>query len=75
MQPLKILSVDDDPTLRMMLKALIRSLGHQCTPVADGMQAIEQYQKEQFDLVLVDQLMPGMVVMQQLLVLFCDTLL
>jgi two-component system, HptB-dependent secretion and biofilm response regulator len=60
MRPLKILSVDDDPTLRMMLKALIRSLGHQCTPVADGMQAIEQYQKEQFDLVLVDQLMPGM---------------
>jgi len=60
MPSLRILSVDDDAALGMMLKAFIRSLGHHCTVVGDGEQAVQRYQQEHFDLVLVDQLMPGM---------------
>jgi serine phosphatase RsbU (regulator of sigma subunit)/anti-sigma regulatory factor (Ser/Thr protein kinase) len=60
MPPLNILSVDDDATLGMLLKAFIKSLGHHCTVVGDGEQAVQRYQQEPFDLVLVDQLMPGM---------------
>ncbi|MET1079932.1 MAG: fused response regulator/phosphatase [Pseudomonas sp.] len=60
MRPLKILSVDDDATLRMLLKAFIGSLGHQCSVVSNGEEALRRYQQEPFDLILVDQLMPGM---------------
>lgn len=60
MPSLNILSVDDDATLGMLLKAFIGSLGHRCTVVSDGEQAVQRYQQESFDLVLVDQLMPGM---------------
>lgn len=60
MQALNILSVDDDATQRMILKAFIGSLGHRCTAVGDGEQAVQHYRQEPFDLVLVDQLMPGM---------------
>jgi serine phosphatase RsbU (regulator of sigma subunit)/anti-sigma regulatory factor (Ser/Thr protein kinase) len=60
MRPLNVLSVDDDPTLGLLLKTFIRSLGHECTVVADGERALQQYRQTAFDLVLMDQLMPGM---------------
>ena len=60
MRPLNVLSVDDDPTLGLLLKTFIHSLGHECTVVGDGERALQQYQQSAFDLVLMDQLMPGM---------------
>ena len=60
MRPLNILSVDDDPTLGLLLGTFIRSLGHACTVARDGEQALQAYQHTTFDLVLMDQLMPGM---------------
>ena len=60
MHALNILSVDDDATQRLILKAFIGTLGHRCTAVGDGEQAVQHYRREPFDLVLVDQLMPGM---------------
>jgi two-component system, HptB-dependent secretion and biofilm response regulator len=60
MRPLNILSVDDDPTLGLLLGTFIRSLGHACTVARDGEQALEAYRQSAFDLVLMDQLMPGM---------------
>lgn len=60
MRPLNVLSVDDDPTLGLLLKTFIRSLGHECTVVGDGERAVQAYRQATFDLVLMDQLMPGM---------------
>ena len=60
MRPLNVLSVDDDPTLGLLLKTFIHSLGHECTVVGDGERAVQQYRQSAFDLVLMDQLMPGM---------------
>ena len=60
MRPLNVLSVDDDPTLGLLLKTFIHSLGHECTVVGDGERALLQYRQSAFDLVLMDQLMPGM---------------
>lgn len=60
MRPLNVLSVDDDPTLGLLLKTFIHSLGHECTVVGDGERALQQYRQSAFDLVLMDQLMPGM---------------
>lgn len=55
-----ILLVDDDPSLRELLGDLLESKGYRTVAAADGRQAIEQLEKERFQLVLTDLRMPGM---------------
>ncbi|MDF5733091.1 MAG: PAS domain-containing protein [Rhizonema sp. PD38] len=55
-----ILVVDDDNFTRMQLRNLLEQAGYRVTEASHGEQAIEEYKKEQPDLVLLDVLMPGM---------------
>ena len=54
----KILVVDDEQSLREVLSIMLKRAGYAVTSVADGEDAIEQIQKEIFDLVITDLRMP-----------------
>jgi two-component system response regulator (stage 0 sporulation protein F) len=57
----KILIVDDENNIRLMLRLALRAEGHETTAAADGVEALELFgDGGQFDLVLLDQRMPGM---------------
>jgi len=60
MRPLHILAVDDDPLIGLTISAFAGRLGHQCVHVSGGEQAIPCYRESDFDLVLVDRIMPGL---------------
>ncbi len=55
-----ILVADDDPSLRQMIRTLLRRDGHSVTMARDGAVALAQLQKHNFDLVLMDVHMPHM---------------
>ncbi|ULA63994.1 MAG: Regulatory protein AtoC [Nitrospira sp.] len=54
----KILVVDDEPGLRDVLSIMLNRAGYAATSVSGGEEAIEQLQKEIFDLVITDLRMP-----------------
>jgi two-component system response regulator PilR (NtrC family) len=54
----KILVVDDEQSLREVLSIMLKRAGYAVTSVSDGEEAIEQVQKEIFDLVITDLRMP-----------------
>jgi len=56
----KILAVDDDPSARDLLVAVLGYAGHQVREAADGVEALAVANKEQFDLIIADLLMPTM---------------
>lgn len=53
-----ILVVEDDRMLRLMLENMLVHQGHQVSLAEDGRQAIQMMQEVDFDLVLLDLLMP-----------------
>src|SRR5262245_54237671 len=53
-QPAKILVVDDERSVRMMLEAALRAQGYRVSCVASGATAREQLEAEEFDVVLLD---------------------
>ena len=55
-----ILLVEDNRVNQMVAKALLLKLGYQVTIANDGVEAIEQYLKHEFELVLMDIRMPRM---------------
>ena len=55
---LKILVVDDDRSTRLMLRALLRQSGHGVVEAENGRQALEVFEVEQPDLVIMDVNMP-----------------
>ncbi|MEZ4470001.1 MAG: response regulator [bacterium] len=57
---LRILLVDDEPTLRLSLGDALADAGHQVTLAADGAEAVERIKDATFDLVLTDIRMPRM---------------
>lgn len=57
---LKILVVDDDPAISEMLSIVLESEGFSTVAVTDGAVAVETFQREQPDLVLLDLMLPGM---------------
>lgn len=59
-QRLKVLVVDDDECARETLKFIVEDLGHVCAAAGDGLEAWELHQRERFDVVLSDWLMPRM---------------
>ena len=53
-----ILTADDNAQIRMLVKAALRSLGHELIEAVDGEQALELAIARQPDLVLLDVTMP-----------------
>ena len=57
---MKVLIVDDDPTFRLLAGTLVRSLGHECDAVSDGLQAWDRFRDNQPEVVISDWMMPEM---------------
>ncbi len=55
-----ILVVDDDPTKRFALKAILAPLGQNLVEAASGTDALRQLLKQDFAVILLDVRMPGM---------------
>lgn len=57
---MKILIVDDDPHIRTLYKEELIDEGYEVVLANSGKEALELFEKESFDLVTLDILMPGM---------------
>jgi two-component system chemotaxis response regulator CheY len=55
----KILIADDDPTSRLLLKAMVSKLGHECVVAEDGSSAWDVLASGGIDVLLTDWMMPG----------------
>lgn len=58
-QPAHILVVDDEQNIRLTLSALLSRAGHVVTVAASGEEAIALFERQHYDLMLVDLQMPG----------------
>ncbi len=54
----KILVVDDEVNIRRVVKEYAEFEGHQVSEADDGMQAVEMVKNENFDLIVMDVMMP-----------------
>jgi signal transduction histidine kinase/HPt (histidine-containing phosphotransfer) domain-containing protein/ActR/RegA family two-component response regulator len=57
---LKILLVDDDPAILELNEVLLEREGHDVVAVASGLEALRALAKRRFDVVFLDEEMPGM---------------
>ena len=55
-----VLVVDDEPQLLRLVEEALRAAGHQVVAVTRGEDALELTDRQQFDLVVLDVMMPGM---------------
>ena len=55
----KVLLVDDNARVRLLLEKMLQSLGHSVSTSADGSQALSLLAEQKFDLLITDVLMPG----------------
>jgi DNA-binding response OmpR family regulator len=53
-----VLVVDDEKMIRSLLKMSLQRMGYDVTTAEDGAEALDLFQTQQFDLVLLDILMP-----------------
>jgi DNA-binding response OmpR family regulator len=58
--PARILVVDDSPTIRKVVTAILERDGYTTATAADGIEALQVLATESFDLILVDFVMPRM---------------
>lgn len=56
----KILVVDDDPAISEMLTIVLESEGLTPIPIMDGNDAVEAFEQNNPDLILLDLMLPGM---------------
>ena len=54
----KILIVDDEDKIRTLIRKYAEFEGHTASEAANGMEALELYRKESFDLIIMDIMMP-----------------
>ena len=59
-RPLTLLAVDDDPTTRKLVQAILSKQGYQVLLAADGQAGVEAFTAHRPDLILMDVQMPGM---------------
>ncbi|QYZ69231.1 hybrid sensor histidine kinase/response regulator [Neotabrizicola shimadae] len=57
-RPLSVLVVEDNPTNRIVLEEMLRSLGHSVELAVDGAEGVSKARTHAFDLVLMDLSMP-----------------
>src|SRR5690606_23366028 len=53
-----VLVVDDEKMIRSLLKMSLQRMGYEVTTAEDGAEALELFQTNSFDLILLDILMP-----------------
>ena len=56
----KILLIEDDPDILDLLTFTLEKAGHQLTKSSDGLEGLNKAKKEEFDLVLVDWMLPSL---------------
>ena len=54
----KILIVEDEPDIQELLAAYLRDAGYEIAIAGDGVEAMTQFQKGTFDLILLDLMRP-----------------
>lgn len=54
----KILICDDEPGLRSVIKRYAQFEGHETTEAGDGIEAIEAFKRDSFDIIIMDIMMP-----------------
>jgi len=57
---LNVLVVDDEPRVLEVVSAYLRFDGHSVSTAASGREALEKFRRNQFDLVVLDRVMPEM---------------
>jgi PAS domain S-box-containing protein len=57
---MRVLAAEDNATNRIILQSMLQALGVETVIVADGPEALERFQTDCFDAVLLDIAMPGM---------------
>ena len=57
---MRILIADDDSSSRLIVKAALKNLGHECHTVSSGDQAWNAFQTELPDVVISDWQLPGL---------------
>src|SRR4051812_28019055 len=57
---LRILIVDDEASVRFVLSDFLSSEGHSTATASDGVEALETFRQDKWDLVLTDRQMPKM---------------
>ncbi len=55
----RVLIVDDDPSVRLVLRRLLSELGTDCMEAANGLEAISQVREARPDLIVLDVGIPG----------------
>ena len=56
----RVLVIDDETNIRLMIRLALKASGHEVVGAADGAEGLELFGSGNFDLVLLDQRMPGM---------------
>jgi len=59
-RPIRILVAEDNVINQRLVKRMLEKMGHSALLVSDGKAALEAYEKETFDLILMDVQMPEM---------------
>lgn len=62
----RILVAEDERTIALVVSRSLASLGCEVVVVHDGLEALRRGREEEFDLAILDQMMPGMVGMEVL---------
>lgn len=64
-QPMaKILIVEDDPHISRLVQASLQLAGHDAYRCMRGDEAMERLSHEEYDLILLDVMLPGMVALK-----------
>ncbi len=58
--PLKVLIADDNQSDRLILSAIVKKMGHTVFLAEDGLEAVEHFQSDKPDIILLDVMMPNM---------------
>ena len=56
---IRILAVDDEKPIAELLRLSLKQAGYECVCAYDGIQAVDLIEKETFDLILLDIMLPG----------------
>jgi signal transduction histidine kinase/AmiR/NasT family two-component response regulator len=58
--PMRIMLAEDNPVNQLVAVKLLGKHGHQVKVVSTGLEAVQTWDQEEFDLILMDEQMPGM---------------